>query len=70
MSTASRPTPAPQACAPGVRVEIRDAEWVIKRADWTANGTYAVLVTGISELVRGREARFLTGRDHIKPRHP
>src|SRR5262245_53939554 len=70
MSTASPPAPAQQAFAPGMRVEIRDAEWVIKRADLTSNGTHSVIVTGISELVRGREARFLTELDDIKPLHP
>ena len=43
---------------------------MIKRADLTSNGTHSVLVTGISELVRGREARFLTELDQIKPLHP
>ena len=57
--------------APGLRVEIRDAEWVIKRADLTSSGTYSLLVTGISELVRGKEARFLTEIDRdVKPLHP
>src|ERR1039457_4144424 len=72
MSTADRPAPAQGAVyAPGLRVEIRDAEWVIKRADLTSSGTYSLLVTGISELVRGKEACFLTKIDRdIKPLHP
>jgi hypothetical protein len=72
MSTADRPAPARDAVyAPGLRVEIRDAEWVIKRADLTSSGTYSLLVTGISEVVRGKEARFLTEIDRdIKPLHP
>lgn len=71
MSGLNRPAPAPEATyAPGLRVEIRDAEWVIKRADLTSNGTYSLLVTGISELVRGRDARFLTEIDQIEPLHP
>src|SRR5260370_28513707 len=72
MSTADRPARAQEAAfAPGLRVEIRDAEWVIKRADVTSSGTYSLLVTGISELVRGKEARFLTEIDRdIKPLHP
>jgi hypothetical protein len=57
--------------APGLRVEIRDAEWVIKRAGLTSSGTYSLPVTGISELVRGKEARFLTEIDRdIKTLHP
>ncbi|HEY6342764.1 MAG TPA: DEAD/DEAH box helicase [Bryobacteraceae bacterium] len=62
--------PAPDTFAPGLRVVIRDAEWVIKRADRTSNGEQSILGAGISELVRGREARFLTELDHIKPLHP
>lgn len=71
MSTGNRPVPAQEAAfAPGLRVEIRDAEWVIKRADLTSNGFHSLLVTGISELVRGKEARFLTEIDHVTPLHP
>ena len=67
---AAGPDSKHEAFAPGLRVEIRDAEWVVKRADLTSNGTHSVLVTGISELVRSREARFLTELDEIKPLHP
>lgn len=67
---AAGPDSKHEAFAPGLRVEIRDAEWVVKRADLTSNGTHSVLVTGISELVRSREARFLTELDPIKPLHP
>jgi len=56
--------------APGLRVAIRDAEWVIKRSDVTRNGSCSLLVTGISELVRGREARFLTELDTVDPLYP
>jgi ERCC4-related helicase len=71
MSAADRPAPAQEAVfAPGLRVEIRDAEWVVKRADLTSNGTHSLLVTGISELVRGKEARFLTEIDEVTPLHP
>ena len=56
--------------APGLRVEIRDAEWVIKSVDPTSTGEHSLLVTGVSELVRGKEARFLTELDPVKPLHP
>lgn len=46
--------------APGARVEIRGVEWIVRRVDPTSTGGYSVAVTGVSELVRGREARFLT----------
>lgn len=46
--------------APGARVEIRGVEWIVRRVDSTSTGGHSVAVTGVSELVRGREARFLT----------
>lgn len=46
--------------APGARVEIRDAEWRIKRIDLTSDGGQLLTCEGLSELVRGREGTFLT----------
>lgn len=46
--------------APGMRVVVRDEEWVIRRADDSADGGHLLTCEGISELVRGREGRFLT----------
>ena len=46
--------------APGVRVEIRDAEWRIKCVDCTSDGGELLTCAGLSELVRGREATFLS----------
>jgi len=48
------------ALAPGARVLIRDAEWIVKRKDRTSVGDYSLQVVGVSEIVRGQEARFLT----------
>lgn len=48
------------ALAPGARVLIRDAEWIVKRKDRTSTGGYSLHVVGVSEIVRHREARFLT----------
>ena len=45
---------------PGARIEIRDAEWVIRRVDLTSDNGYQLTCDGISELVRGKEAIFLT----------
>ena len=55
--------------APGARVEIRDAEWVIRRVDNTSDKGYQLTCDGISELVRGKEAIFLTqleDKDSVK----
>ena len=38
---------------------MRDAEWIIRRVDH-APGGYQIVCDGVSELVRGREAIFLT----------
>jgi hypothetical protein len=70
MSTIQRTAPSQEQFASGLRVSIRDAEWIIKRADPTSNGFHSLLVTGISELVRGREARFLTELDYVAPLFP
>ena len=46
--------------APGTRVLIRDAEWVIRRIDRSPDGGYQLVCDGVSELVREREAIFLS----------
>lgn len=46
--------------APGARVVIRDCEWIVRRADLCDDGGYILTVDGLSELVNGKSARFLT----------
>lgn len=46
--------------APGARVVIRDAEWIVRRVDRSRAGGLQLLCDGASELVRGREGVFLT----------
>ena len=48
------------ALAPGARVVVRDAEWVVRRVDRAPDGGDRLVCDGVSELVRGREAIFLT----------
>lgn len=50
----------PKSFAPGARIEVRDAEWRIKRVDQTSDNSYLLSCDGLSELVNGREAYFLT----------
>ncbi len=50
---------------PGARVLIRDEEWVVRLAQVTETGGQAVRVRGTSELVRGKEAIFLSDLDEI-----
>lgn len=45
--------------APGARIIIRDAEWIVRRVDKTSTGGQALHVIGISELVKDKEAIFL-----------
>ncbi|MCP4687556.1 MAG: ATP-dependent helicase, partial [Desulfobacterales bacterium] len=49
--------------APGARVEARDAEWLVRSVDRTVTGGQRLNVIGISELVRDKEAVFLTEID-------
>ena len=46
--------------APGARVLIRDEEWLIRRVDPSSDGGSLLVCDGVSELVRGRAAQFLT----------
>jgi len=46
--------------APGARVVIRDAEWLVRRTDRTPTGGQALHCVGLSEIVREKEATFLT----------
>lgn len=46
--------------APGARVFVRDAEWLVRKVDRTSTGGQAFTVVGIWELVRDKEAIFLT----------
>ncbi|MBV2180718.1 MAG: DEAD/DEAH box helicase [Castellaniella sp.] len=46
--------------APGARAVIRDEEWLVRRVDPTADGGHLLTCDGVSELVRGRTALFLS----------
>ena len=61
--------PAPT-LAPGARVLVRDEEWIVRRAEKATPGGNAVHVTGLSELVRGRDAIFLTDLDEVSELAP
>jgi hypothetical protein len=51
---------AASAIAPGARVFIRDAECIVKRVVRTGTGGQTIQVFGVSEIVRHKEARFLS----------
>lgn len=46
--------------APGSRAVIRDEEWLIRRIDPSTDGGWLLGCDGISDLVRGQSALFLT----------
>ena len=46
--------------APGSRILARDCEWVVRRVDLVKTGGHALSVVGLSEIVRDKEAIFLT----------
>lgn len=46
--------------APGARVVIRDEEWLVRRVDPSSDGGSLLVCDGLSELVQGRTAEFLT----------
>jgi superfamily II DNA or RNA helicase len=46
--------------APGTRAVIRDEEWLIRRIDPSTDGGWLLTCDGISDLVRGQSALFLT----------
>ncbi|MCP4154525.1 MAG: DEAD/DEAH box helicase, partial [bacterium] len=49
--------------APGARIVVRDAEWLVRRVDKTSTGGLQLSVTGLSELVKNRDAVFLSEYD-------
>ena len=49
-----------QAIAPGARILVRDAEWLVRKVDYASQGGQAIDVIGITELVKNKEAVFLT----------
>jgi hypothetical protein len=49
--------------APGTRIELRDEEWLVRRVDLTTSGGQQLTCMGLSELVKDKEAIFLTELD-------
>lgn len=49
-----------QQIAPGARVIVRTQEWLVRNAEQSADDGQLIACEGISELVRGTEALFLT----------
>jgi ERCC4-related helicase len=56
--------------APGAQVVVRDEEWLVTAVDHTAVDGHRVRAIGLTELVRGAEAVFLTELDDVQPLRP
>lgn len=56
--------------APGMRVIIRDEEWMIKKAEKNTMGVYALHCTGVSSLVKDRSTIFMADIEDIIPVNP
>lgn len=52
--------------APGLRVMIRDEEWLVRKVDRASTGGQALSVVGLSELVKDKEAIYLDSLDAVE----
>ena len=66
----AQPRRKPIAPAPGARVVVRDAEWVVRRVDMTSGGSYQLACIGTSEIVRDRQAVFMSELESIEVLEP
>lgn len=70
MAAPSRSTAPTRSLATGARVVVRDEEWIVRAVKAASTGHFAVHVSGTSELVRGKDAIFLTELDAITELRP
>ena len=56
--------------APGMRVIIRDEEWMIRKIEINSLGNKALHCVGISTLIKDREAIFLSDLEEIQIVNP
>lgn len=56
--------------SPGMRVIIRDEEWMVKKVDTNSLERKAIHCVGISKLVKDHQAIFLTDLEDIEPVDP
>ena len=56
--------------APGMRAIIRDEEWVVKKIETNSLGNKSLYCTGVSPLVKDREAIFLADLENIQVVNP
>lgn len=56
--------------SPGMRVIIRDEEWMVKKAETNSLNRKTIHCVGISKLVKDQQAMFLADLEHIDPVDP
>jgi hypothetical protein len=56
--------------SPGMRVIIRDEEWMVKKVETNSLGRKTIYCVGISKLVKDYQAIFLTDLEDIEPVDP
>lgn len=56
--------------APGMRIIVRDEEWMVKKSEKNSLGNRALHCVGISALVKDKEVIFLTDLETIKVVNP
>ncbi|MFE0153213.1 DEAD/DEAH box helicase [Nonomuraea sp. NPDC059007] len=55
---------------PGARIEVRDAEWIVRTCTPTEHDGYRITAVGASEFVRDEDAVFFTGLEKPKILRP
>lgn len=56
--------------APGMRVLVRDEEWIVEKVEQNPMGGAALHCIGVTPLVKDRSAIFLTALDEARPVDP
>ncbi|MEU4823034.1 DEAD/DEAH box helicase [Actinomadura sp. NPDC023710] len=56
--------------APGARIEVRDAEWMVRTCTPTRRDGYKITAVGVSEFVRDEDAVFFTRIDDVVQLRP
>lgn len=64
--TEANPTPF----APGARIEVRDAEWMVRTCAPTRRDGFKIHAVGVSEFVRDEDAVFFTALDEVTQLRP
>src|SRR4051794_39381998 len=71
MPASKRRTVLETAYPPGARIEVRDAEWIVRTCAKTAHGDgYKITAVGASEFVRDEDAVFFTELDDVSLLRP